>query len=162
MNLAPRLSLLGWTSESTARIRGFNPTFKSHVDRIIRRLYDHLLARPESARLLVGKDVHGTLAPAQREHWLRLFRCEFDDDYVRDALRIGQVHYRQQVPPYIYMAAYNYFLTSTLAVSVEAVRGLDLPYLLTDISRLVSLDLELSLSSYVRQHWGDEDTVLVT
>lgn len=157
MNLDRRLALLGWTPQSTARIRAFRPIFETHIDRIIRCLYDHLLRHPESARLLAGLDITRHLVPAQRAHWLKLFECAFDDVYVRNALRIGQVHYQHQVPPYVYIASYNYFLGNILAASAEATRWFDLPDLLADISRLVSLDMELSLSAYVRQHWKNDD-----
>jgi hypothetical protein len=161
-DLTRRLALLGWEGSSAKRIEAFYPVLEAKIDQLIRRFYHHLLGRPETARLLESVDITGHLIPAQRKHWLRLFRCEFDAEYVIHARRIGEVHYRKHVPLYAYMASYNYFLCLTLGIATDRVTGFELPLLLADISRLVSLDMELSLSAYVRERWRhDEETVLV-
>ena len=156
LNLEARLSLLGWTPDSNARIAMFRPTFQDNIDRMIRALYDHLLKHPECAELLSGANIWAHLVAAQRAHWLALFECTFDEAYITNAIRIGQIHHRRKVPPYIYMGAYNFFLGETLCVAASAVRSRDLPPLLADVSCLIALDMYLSLSAYVRRDWADD------
>jgi len=154
-DMRKRLMLLGITSQSQMRIRHFNPVLVTNIDKIIRRFYEHILSFPEAASLLTKVDIKGRLIPAQREHWLQLFKCEFSDEFVNRALRIGRIHYTNRIPPYLYMGGYNYFLCAVLEMAAQHVRGLDLPELLADITRLVTLDMDLSISAYLREHWRD-------
>jgi hypothetical protein len=158
--LLKRLPLLDWQNASQRRVAAFFPTFEAKIDPLIRRFYDHLLSRPDVARILRKVDIPG-LIPAQRAHWLKLFRCEFSEEYVSHARAIGQAHYHNQIPVYAYIGSYNYMLTLILEVASQNVRGFDLAPLLADISRLVCLDMELALAAYVREHWTDTNRVAI-
>ena len=156
-----RLALLGWQSQSERRIASFYPIFEAKIDQLLRRFYDHLSTCPEVARILAKHDIAGRLIPAQWTHWLKLFQCEFTEEYVLRARRIGQAHYRLQVPVYAYIGSYTFMQTLILEEASNHVRGLDLAPLLGDISRIISLDMELSIAAYVREHWRDNQRILL-
>lgn len=159
--LSKRLALLDWQNGSQRRIAAFYPIFEAKIDQLIRRFYDHLLGRPDISAILKQNDITGRIIPAQRAHWLRLFRCEFSQEYVVQARAIGQAHYRHQIPVYAYIYGYNYMLTLVLELASQNVRNTDLAPLLADISRVVCLDMELALAAYVREHWTDTNRVAI-
>jgi hypothetical protein len=149
-----RLSLLGITADTKHNIGEFYPTLAGGIDGIIARFYAHILSFPEGKSALQNKDIKNSLAPRQRTHWLKLFSCSFDDEYYRSAVRIGQVHYDQKISPYLYLAGYNFFNCEMIRLAAQSHRdAVSLSNLLTSISRVVTLDMDLALSAYTREHW---------
>ena len=152
--LTRRLSLLGISADTKYNVGEFYPTLAGAIDGIISRFYAHILSFPEGKQALEKMDIQNSLIPRQRAHWLKLFSCKFDDDYYRSAVRIGQVHYEQRVSPYLYLAGYNFFSCELIRLAAQSHRdAVSLSNLLTSISRVVTLDMDLALSAYTREHW---------
>ncbi|MDA0664309.1 MAG: protoglobin domain-containing protein, partial [Proteobacteria bacterium] len=90
----------------------------------------------------------------QKKHWLALFSCRFDKKYVASTMHIGQIHFHHNVAPYLYIAGYNYFHCALIKIIAkqEALSD-DLPTVLPAIAKVISLDMDLSLSVYTREYW---------
>lgn len=153
-NIGKRLQLLGIDSKTTNIIHGFYPTLNMEIDNAISRFYAHLLTQPEGRAMFGDRRAVAALKPRQREHWMSLFSCTFDEAYVESAIKVGRIHYERKIAPYLYMAGYNFFHAELNGVAWRHCqdRGM-LRDLLEAISRLVTLDMELALSAYTRQRW---------
>ena len=156
--LKTRTRLLGIDDATEHNIALFYPNFASHIDEILDQFYDHILSFPEARNIFGKNDAGIMLKQKQKYHWLTLFSCKLYDNYVSNALRIGTIHYRIKVPPYLYMAGYNYFSCKLISVaSLYYGPKIELTNILSSISRLVTLDMELSLSAYTKEHWNKKE-----
>jgi len=154
LNLAHRLALLSITEETKQHIASIRPVLEAEVSQVIRRFYRHIRSFPEGRRLIADDRIEERLRDAQKRHWNRLFSCAFDEPYVESALHVGRAHLAAGVAPYIYVAGYNFFLCELINIVVaQYAGGLQVSGLLTAITRLVSLDMDLALSTYTRELW---------
>lgn len=152
-NIEARLRLLGIDMSVRMDAKRFFPIFETHIDRIIAHFYDHMFSFVEARRLFGDETAVRHLSERQKQHWLRLFACRLDAEYVRGALHVGEVHYARRVPPYLYLAGYNFFHCELIRLASATVTGIEVPPLLAAITRLVTLDMDLALSAYTREHW---------
>ncbi len=152
-NIEPRLKMLGIDAGVRISAKRFFPIFEAHIDRIVADFYDHLYSFAEARRLLGDAARIARLQQHQKLHWLRLFSCSLDADYVRGALHVGEIHYARRIPPYLYLAGYNFFHCELIRLASATLPGLEVPQLLADLTRLVTLDMDLALSAYTREHW---------
>lgn len=154
--LAARLRLLGIDDTTLHNMRQIRPLLLRELEAIVEELYRHLLSFPEVARLLPEKDIR-VLKVKQKAHWTALFECNFDDHFAEYAMRVGQVHFDRKIPPYVYLAAYNYVQCLIVARISKAVNGRDdLAGALSSLSRVITLDIDLALSAYTRAYWNDK------
>jgi hypothetical protein len=154
IDLEKRLRLLGITNDTKHNIGVFYPHFLNAIDDIAGQFYAHLLSFPEGKSLLADQDIKNSLKPRQQAHWIELFACQFNERYVTNALRVGQIHYKRKIAPYLYMAGYNFFHCQIISVASQHFgTALELPNLLASITRVVTLDMDLALSAYTREHW---------
>lgn len=154
LNIETRLNLLGITDDTTHNVRLFFPTFYEALDGIVDRFYSHLLSFPEAKRQFDEIDVETHLAPRQKSHWMKLFSCRLDEQYVAEALKVGRIHFQTKVPPYLYLAGYNFFHCQIIKLATDKYDRLTgLPEILSGISRLITLDMDLALSAYTRAFW---------
>lgn len=155
IDIKNRLELLGIDEDTKHNIKQFYPVFSRSIDDIILKFYSHIVSFPEAQTIFKDFDIKGRLRSLQSAHWLRLFSCEFDDEYVNNALKIGQIHYTNRVAPYLYMAGYNMFHCEVIRVASEEYHDtIYLPHVLTAVTRVITLDMDLSLSAYTREHWA--------
>lgn len=153
-DLQNRLRLLTITDDTKQNLRLFYPVFHQHLPEIVGRFYAHLLTFPAAKRVLGDRDMIDSLKPRQIAHWSHLFSGQIDDEYVANAIRIGQVHYERRVPPYLYIAGYNFFHCEIIKLASENfTKAHELAILLASVTRLISLDMDLALSAYTREYW---------
>lgn len=152
--LEVRLALLSISEDTKTHIDAMRPVLASELAGIIRRFYRHIRAFPEGQALIPDDAMEASLRSRQRAHWLRLFTCRFDDDYVASALAVGRAHLRAGVAPYIYIAGYNFILTELIKAVVTHFAGaMNVSGVLTAMTRIVHLDMDLALSTYTRELW---------
>jgi len=151
--LDARKRLLGIDDSTVHNVRLIRPFLVEHLGSIVEELYLHLLSFPECARLLPAQET-GSLKMKQKAHWLRMFECRFDEAYAAYAVRIGQTHFERKIPPYIYLAAYNYVQCLIVArvTKLQSHRH-DLTEISSSLSRVITLDIDLALSAYTRAFW---------
>jgi hemoglobin-like flavoprotein len=146
--------LFGIDGDTKHNIRLFEPLLHVKLEGIIERFYAHLISFPEARKILERQKIKDHLQPAQEKHWMRLFSCDFDEEYVSSAVRVGRRHYESKVAPYLYIGGYNFFHCELIRTASEHYgRSSDLPNILTAITRVVSLDMDLALFAYTREYW---------
>lgn len=149
-----RLALLSISEETKGYVAALKPVLDAELDAILRRFYRHVRGFPEGQALIADDAMEKSLRARQKVHWLRLFGCRFDDDYVASALAVGRAHLRVGVAPYIYIAGYNFILCELIkAVVVHHAGALNVSGILTAMTRVVYLDMDLALSTYTRELW---------
>ncbi len=152
--LNKRLELLGINEDTKNSMKKVRPILYEEIDNIIGYFYDHIFSFPEIKKLFPGVDSRRNLEVKQKHHWISLFSCNFDESYLQATTRIGKAHFENKIAPYIYISGYNFFLCElTKIVSIKMRDSADLPGMLTSIVRLVSLDMDLSMSFYTREYW---------
>ena len=153
-DITRRLVLLGITDDTKQNISIFFPTFTAEIDGIIKKFYAHILSFPEGKEIFSGIDIRGSLERRQKEHWIRLFSCRFDAQYTSSAIRVGQAHFEKKIAPYLYLAGYNFFHCELIQlISKTYAKSIGLPSMLSGITRLITLDMDLALSAYTREYW---------
>lgn len=158
LNIETRLALLGIGDDTVHNARLFYPTLYAALDRIVEKFYNHLLSFPDARQILAPMDVQTRLAPRQKAHWEKLFSCRIDERYVAEALLVGKIHFQSKVPPYLYLAGYNFFHCQIIKLATEKYDRLTgLPEILAGTSRLITLDMDLALSAYTREFWQMSD-----
>ncbi|WP_119421853.1 protoglobin domain-containing protein [Desertibaculum subflavum] len=151
--IGARLRLLGIDDDARAEMQRFLPILVAGLDHIIERFYAHMFSLPEGRHIFGDPGVVERLKVRQKAHWLRLFSSTFDDDYVSGAIKVGEVHYVQAIPPYLYIAGYNFFHCELIRLVCDAVPSRLVPRVLAAFTRVVSLDMDLALSAYTREYW---------
>ncbi len=161
VDLKHRLDLYGITVQTRANIGAFLPTLMLHIDPMIRNFYKHILSFPEVQKIIRTPEMEKYLRDRQREHWTTMLDCQFDAAYAARAIAIGRAHHRAGVAPYLYIAGYNYFLCEMLHLAALHHLGTsELSGILTSLTRVVSLDLELALTAYTKEMWLHGPTIL--
>jgi hypothetical protein len=164
--LAARKRLLGIDDNTVHNVLLVRRFLEEQLEPIVDQLYRHLMSIPECAKLL-PESVIPALKTKQRAHWARLFDCKLDETYGVEAMRIGRVHFERKVPPYIYLAAYNYVQSLIVAAVAGKARGRgELAAIVNSLGRIITLDIDLALAAYTRAFWSDAsgahvDTIFV-
>lgn len=156
-----KLAMLGVDDRVRATLRPVARTLDVFLDGIVERFYGHMRTFPEGRRIFTDPAMVESLKARQMAHWKRLFECRLDADYMAHALRIGRAHYDRGVAPYLYIAGYNFFQCELMGAVSDQFRGdRRLTDMLTSITRVVSLDMDLAISVYTREIWNRrEETV---
>jgi Protoglobin len=140
-----RFQIDGTTKDN---LREAMPFLTKELDGIISRFYAYLEQFSDTHEILKGHDI-ARLRESQKRHWLRLFSCELDNDYVHGALLIGLAHYHRQVAPQTYIAAYSFFQGELLKAIIGGHNPADAAALSSAIVKLVMLDVSITLNAYL-------------
>jgi hypothetical protein len=154
IDLRHRLELYGITGQTRSNIDKFFPTFIDNIDTIIRNFYQHIRSFPEVQKIIKSAEMERRLRTQQRTHWVNMLECRFDSAYAAGAIEIGRAHHRAGVAPYLYIAGYNYFLCALLHLAALHHLGTsELSGIVTSLTRVVHLDMELALTAYTKELW---------
>jgi heme-based aerotactic transducer len=153
-DLQKRLDLLMINNDTKHNLNKLLPVFKEDLDDIVRRFYAHIMSFPDVEKILKSEDRIAPLKEKQKKHWISLFSCRFDNKYVESAVRVGQIHFKHGIAPHLYIAGYNFFHCALIqAVAQRHASAYELTNLCASVTRVISLDMDLSLSVYTREYW---------
>jgi signal transduction histidine kinase len=125
--------------------------FEKHAEALVAAFYRHLLAFPETRKLLRDPEVAERLLGEQKLYLLSLATPVIDDAYLEQRRRIGVVHERIGLAPTWYLGAYSLYealLGPLLFEAFEAKPDKARALLLT-LRRRLHLDAALALETYV-------------
>ncbi len=152
--LKHRISLLSIDQKIVDVLHRIAPFVETCLSGITEDFYAHMQKFPEGRQMFADPDRVRGLKAHQQGHWTRLFNAQLDLDYLQDAMRIGKAHYRGKVAPHLYIAGYNFFEAALLKrVSTRYQNDPQLPLMVEAISKIVGLDMDLSISVYLRELW---------
>lgn len=156
IDLQKRLFMLSITDTTIANLSLFHPHVRDNMDSMVAAFYRFIHQMPATAAIFKDHEVERRLKPAQKAHWTGLLAGQFDAAYRARALKIGMAHYRHKVAPYVYIAGYNFFHCELIRVASMHYEGQELAAVLQSITKVISLDMDLALSAYVRAAWLSE------
>lgn len=150
-----QLALMRISHAEIKHLETIRPVIDMVLEGVARDFYRHMRAFPEGKLLLSDDAMVAHLITKQSEHWGRLFSGVYDDAFARTALAIGKAHFENKVAPYLYIAGYAFFqseLTRELCNRCGGRR--DLGELLSTITRVIALDMDLAISVYMKEYWS--------
>lgn len=157
-----QLALLRIGSDEIQRLRSLRPLLSDSLPGIAADFYKHMRTFSEGRKHFSDEAMVERLVAKQLAHWRRLFSGLFDDDYAKAALAIGRAHYEHGVAPYIYISGYSFFQCAlSRIICVRHAGQRELPELLNAVSRVISLDIDLAISVYMKEYWAARDTVRI-
>lgn len=92
------------------------------LDRVLGDFYVRARANPEAAAFFDSPDHMDRARNAQKLHWERILRSEFDAEYFASIERIGRVHARIDLPINLYMSAYTLATSDLITIFLNKSR----------------------------------------
>jgi two-component system, sensor histidine kinase and response regulator len=150
LDIDRKLAFLKLGRESREALREIEPVIAERIGAIMTEFYEHILDVRELREMLANERTIAHVQAAQEKHWLSLFRAGFDRQYVEQAQRIGDAHYRHNLLPSLYIGGYCFMLNSLVVAAVEHHRDepAKLITAIQAINRAVFLDMDLALNVY--------------
>ena len=102
--------LYGVTDQDVAPLLKMKEPAKKQMDKIVDQWYVWLKKHPEFEEFFDDEDNWKRVIALQKKFWHRFFEARFDDDYLNERVRVGQVHARIGLPQDIYLAGVDKFL----------------------------------------------------
>jgi signal transduction histidine kinase len=137
-------------SEDAALLTQLRPVFEKHADAVVESFYDHLLRFAPLRSLLAGDGTLDRLKGHQRKYLLSLVAGTYDESYLRDRLRIGEIHDRIGLDAEWYLGSYGFYLDLLLPLISEGFPGEPARAARAQaaLSKLFMLDVQLVLDAY--------------
>ena len=150
--LQKRKRYLEITPEDEERLRAVHEYLVPHLDEMVDRFYDYLLAHQETRRILTATpDRLENFRGIQRQYFLDLTSGRYDLAYLEDRLRVGLAHQRIGVSPEWYLGAFNQYREIAAHV-LELAIGSDPAHryrTLSSLNKVISLDMSLAIDAYI-------------
>lgn len=130
----------------------FRPHVEKHIDDILSEFYEMAFAVPELASILADGPGEDVIRCGQRRHWLDLlFAGEVGPEFVKSSLAAGAAHARIGLDPRWYIGGYSFFSNKLLTLATRVYEGDSdrLERTLHAIGKIIFLDMDLALSSYI-------------
>jgi signal transduction histidine kinase len=149
-----RLSYLNLGATDRELLESLGPILEKHAASFVAAFYRNLLSFAPTRELLRDPDVKQRLLVKQREYLLSLARPSFDDAYVAERRRIGEVHAKLGLAPRWYLGAYALYLSLLTPVIHDAHAADPERAVRTVIAlqKLLMFDAQLALEAYVEEH----------
>lgn len=119
------------------------------LDKVLEAFYERATANPASAAFFTSPDSMAYARNAQKTHWERILRAEFDEAYFASIERIGRVHARIDLPIETYMSAYSLATSDIITIFLQKSRTgflarnlADIRKQLTVMTRAFAMDIE--------------------
>jgi len=154
---ASMLMFFDLAEEELAQLAELRPMFEKHAEALVAAFYRHLLAFPETRKLLRDPKVAERLLEEQKRYLLSLASQVIDDAYLAQRRRIGEVHERIGLAPTWYLGAYSLYEALLGPLLFEAFEGKPdkARALLLTLRRRLHLDAALALETYVERRERD-------
>lgn len=146
-DLAERKILLGLEADEERLIGSYHDIAEMIVDDVVADFYAEQVAIAAFRRVYSDRDTLRRLHGHLTRYVLRLFSGSYGMDHVNARLKIGLTHARIGIPPKHYCAS-HYRLQQMLFQHLR--QTVDDDGLYTALSKLLMLDLQLVLDSYIQ------------
>jgi signal transduction histidine kinase len=151
------LSFFGLDEQDLARLAELRPMLEKSADALVASFYRHLIAFPQTRKLLRDPKVTERLLEVQKAYLLSLAEPTIDDAYLAQRQRIGEVHERIGLEPTWYLGAYSLYFELLAPLFAEAFPGnaSKAAALHATLGRRLRLDSALALEAYVDRRERD-------
>jgi len=130
------------------------------LDKVLDDFYKAGAGDPETARFFPTRAVMDHARGAQHAHWTLLLNGDLGEAYRASANRIGQVHFRIQLPFQLYLSSYSGAAANMQAIILGKTRGFfgrrKTGRLLSALTRALALDTNLVIEAYFRAQQAEQ------
>ncbi|NIZ13410.1 methyl-accepting chemotaxis protein [Phaeobacter sp. HF9A] len=100
------LGRFGLQGEMIQDLRQANAIVQPMLDQVLTHFYDYAQSDAEAVAFFPDQSLLDHARKAQKRHWELLLGGDFPESYFLSAKRIGQVHFKIQLPFSLYLAGY--------------------------------------------------------
>ncbi len=149
-SLAEHLAFLELDESSRGQLHEILRLVQPHSAQIIERFYSHLFKFPQTSRFLNDPQVVSRLKLAQQKHLESMLEADWDDRYLADRLRVGDVHAQLGIDPHSFLGAYKLYLRDVFELLAQQDGLADKPFLprVVNLIGAVLLDIGLTVEAY--------------
>ncbi len=148
-----RLRFLEIDESDRQRLRELAPRLKAGASDFVETFYRHLFAFEETARFLNDPALVARLKQSQQSHLESMLEADWNEAYVAQRFRVGDVHGQVGIKPHMFLGAYNQYLqfcVRTLSAPFESSLR-DYAEQMLSLQKAVFLDIGLTLEAYFSQ-----------
>lgn len=157
--MTERLDWFGFDPEARAALTRAGALVTPHLDEVLGRFYARIRATPAMAGYFDTQARLDSARQAQKRHWQKLFSGCLDGDYAASAARIGEVHFRIELPLKHYLAAYASVGAELQELVIRNAPGMPglvsrrrAVSLVSAVHRALLLDAEITVSAFHKAH----------
>lgn len=141
-----------FTQEDATSLKCLLPLAETQKERMINDFYDYLLGIPETATFLSAEGVLKRLKQSHSEWFLNLFSGVYDNNYLHDLQRIGQVHVRIGLDAHYVNSAMNIVRRFTANMIRESYADREERRRLIDAAqKILDLNLDIMTAAYLEE-----------
>jgi signal transduction histidine kinase len=152
-DLARRLAFLEIGESDRQRLLDMAPRLKACASDFVETFYRHLFAFEETARFLQDPELVARLKQSQLSHFESMLEADWNEAYVAQRFRVGDVHGQIGISPQVFLGAYNQYLqfcVRTFAAQFEP-SFREYAEQMLSLQKAVFLDIGLTLEAYFIQ-----------
>jgi signal transduction histidine kinase len=150
-DLEQRLDYLNLGEDDVERLAQLAPVLEKHAEIFVAAFYRNLLSFGPTRALLTDPEVKERLLAKQREYLLSLGAPGFDEAYVEERRRIGEVHHRIGLEPRWYLGAYALYFSLLTPIICDAFSQdpEEASQIVVSLQKLLMLDSQLAMEAYI-------------
>lgn len=150
ISLDDRFNYYGIDQAALDLVHAHRDQLDKAITNAIDAFYSFIRNHPLSADKFSNVNIE-KLRDLQQSHWISLLFGKHGDHFLQESKAIGNVHLKVGVTPFLYVGGYNFVckqLTTEL-MSDPSLEAAQVCNLMTAVSGLIMMDMELALSAYV-------------
>jgi uncharacterized membrane protein (DUF373 family) len=141
-----------FSAEEADTLRSMLPIAESNRDLMIEEFYDYLLGIPETATFLQDPQVLKRLKKSHGEWFISLFRGAYDNHYLHELQRIGQMHVKIGLNAHYVNAAMQVVRRFTVGMVRENFPEREDRRRNTEaIEKIIDINLDIITASYIEE-----------
>ncbi len=101
------LSKFGLSEHDCQKLKKAGQLVEPILEDALEHFYSFAKADPEIAEFFPDESIMAHARAAQKAHWEKLLSGTFNEDYLASAARVGNVHFKIQLPFSLYLSGYS-------------------------------------------------------
>ena len=151
-----RLRFLGLDEEDAARLRGIHEMAEAQADKIIDKLYNHILSFEETRAFFPTPEILARVKSYQRRYFVELTTGATDEAYFENRLRVGDSHQRIELLPQWYLGLYSRYFEIIVEVLRENLGPEKALEVIPSLTKQMFLDIGLAMDAYIQGGFVDK------
>lgn len=151
-----RLKYLALSQKDRALLEEMHPLITEHLPTIVEQFYQALLATDATRTVFQDEAMVDRLKVAQQAYLLSSLSGTYDPTYFAERWAIGRMHYQIKVEPHWFIGAFQIYhrIIYPLLLGRYGGDSASLVEHILALDKVMNLDLQLGIESYVAEHWG--------
>lgn len=146
-----RKAFLEFTDQDVAMLEGINDLATQYAESMIDEFYGHLMAFEETRAFFSDADLLRHVKELQKAYFMRLTQGHYDQDYIANRIKIGQVHEHVGLPVKSYLGMYCFYLRAVMKrlrdeFGETPERALEV---FNSLMKLTFFDIGLAIDTYI-------------